>query len=209
MSSISTKERFYYIESPAQLELLASAVRQDILDCLEYLGPSSVSELSQTVGLSADALYYHINKLVAVGLIEERGTRPSDRRDETVFALPSTRIRLRYDPANPEQAHFVKRIVNSMLRTGGRDFEAGLKSAAAVADGAGRNLWGGRLKGWLNATQLREVNVLLDRLHDLFHAGGPGADRTLCALTWSMAPVAAQPVRRQPKDDSSGQERRR
>ena len=209
MSLISTKSNYYHIEDPAQLELLASPVRQDILDSLESMGPSSVSELSQAVGLPADALYYHVNKLLAVGLVLERGTRASERRDETVFSLPARRIRLRYDPANPEQASSANKIVSSMLRTGGRDFEAGLQSESAVATGPGRNLWGARLKGWLSASQLREVNDLLEQLHVAFHSGGPGADSTLCALTWSMAPVAAQPVRRQPRDTPRPKVRRK
>ena len=199
--SISTKSRYYLIEKPAQLELIASPVRQDILDHLEAMGPSSVSELSRAVGLAADALYYHIKKLTKVGLVVEHGTRPSDRRDETVFALPSSRIRLRYDTADPEQARSVKRIANAMLRSSARDFEAGLKSAEAIAEGEGRNLWPARVKGWLSESQLREVNTLLVRLHDVFHAAEPDDDRTLCSLTWCMAPVTAQPLRRSSKEE--------
>jgi len=198
--NISAKSPCYYIEDPAQLEVIASPVRQDILDHLETMGPSSVNELSQAVGLAADALYYHIKKLVAVRLIVERGTRPSDRRDETVFALPSRTIRLRYDPANPEQARCVNRITSAMLRSSARDFEAALSSENAIAKGDGRNLWAARVKGWITASQLREVNTLLNRLHGIFHAAGPGDDKTLCSMTWSMAPVAAQPVRRSSKE---------
>jgi len=198
--NISTKARCYYIEDPVQLELIASPMRQDILDHLEGMGPSSVNELSQAVGLPADALYYHIKKLVAVGLIVERGTRPSDRRDETVFALPSRKIQLRYDPADREQAQSVNRIASAMLRSSGRDFEAGLKSEHAIAEGNARNLWAARVKGWLSASQLREANKLLNQLHGIFHEAGPGDDRTLCSLTWGLAPVAAQPVRRTTKE---------
>jgi DNA-binding transcriptional ArsR family regulator len=200
MRNISPKSRYYEIEDPDQLELLASPVRQDILDHLEAMGPSSVTELSGSIGLPADALYYHVRKLLAVGLLVEQGTRPGGRRDETVFALPSRSIRLRYDPADPEQARSVGKIASAMLRSGDRDFQAGLRSERAVADGRGRNLWPARVKGWLDAGQLREVNELLSRLHDIFHAAGPGDDRTLCALTWCMAPVAAQPVRRPIKE---------
>jgi DNA-binding transcriptional ArsR family regulator len=200
MAHISSKRRCYEIEDPAQLELLASPVRQDILDHLEAMGPSSVTELSRSVGLPADALYYHVRKLLAVGLLVERGTRPGDRRDETVFALPSPAIRLRYDPADADQALSVGKIASAMLRSSDRDFQAGLRSEKAVAEGRGRNLWSARVKGWLDAGQLREVNELLNRLHSVFHAAGPGDDRTLCALTWSMAPVAAQPVRRPMKE---------
>lgn len=197
MSRISTKAQYHYIEKADQLELLASPVRQDILDSLESMGPSSVSELALAVGLSADSLYYHVKKLAAAELIVERGTRPSDRRDESVYSLPSSRIRLRYDPKHPEQARAAGKIVNAMLRTGGRDFQAGLNSDRAVADGAQRNLWGARLKGWLDAGQLRKVNNLLEQLHDVFNASAANPDKTLCALTWSMAPVEAKPVRRQ------------
>lgn len=201
MSRISTKAPYFYIEKADQLQLLASPVRQEILDCLESMGPSSVGELARAVGLAADSLYYHVRKLAAVGLIVERGRRPSDRRDESVFALPSPRIRLRYDPKHPEQARAVGKIVGAMLRTSMRDFDSGLASERAVAHGAERNLWGARLKGWLDGAQLRRVNELLEELHDVFNAGGPGADKTLCALTWSMAPVEAQPVRRQARTD--------
>jgi len=197
MSIISTNNRSYFIEKPSQLALIASAVRQDILDSLESIGPSSVSELSRAVGLPADALYYHIRKLLKVGLVVEHGTRPSERRDERVLALPARKIQLHYDNQNRKQAQLVRKIVSSMLRTADRDFEAGLDSPSAVAHGPRRNLWGARLKGWLDADQLAEANDLLERLRDLFHERGPDDDTTLCAITWTVTPVEAQQVRRQ------------
>ena len=44
-----------------------------------------------------------------------------------------------------------------------RDFAAGLKSEAAVTEGAERNLWGARLKGWLDALKRKPkaLRVLL------------------------------------------------
>jgi DNA-binding transcriptional ArsR family regulator len=202
MTYISTNTKIYYIEKPDQLELLVSPVRQDILDSLESMGPSSVFELSRAIGLSADALYYHMKKLVAVGLILEHSTRPSDRRDESIFALPARTMRLRYDPANSAQTQSVSKIVNSMLRSAGRDFQTGMDNDAAVTNGPCRNLWGARLKGWLSQNQISEVNDLLHQLYDVFHASGPSDDKTLCALTWNITPIDAQPVRRQSKDQA-------
>ena len=60
------------VRNAAAIRLLASPVRQEIVDTLEALGgEASVAELAAEVGRAADGLYYHLRLLVRGGLIDE------------------------------------------------------------------------------------------------------------------------------------------
>lgn len=186
----------HWIDDPEQLELLASAARQEILDTVEALGTCSVTELAKELGVPADSLYYHVRRLEAAGLLVARGERRTARRDETIYGLCDDSLRVRYDPEDPENVHRVSEIVAALLRVAERDFRDGFTPALATVGGPARNLWGGRVKAWLSDEELREVNDLLQRLMALFRAGSRSEDRQLCSFAWTLAPLEARPVRR-------------
>ena len=197
----------YRIDRPAQIDLLASVMRQEIIDSVAALGPCSTARMAEELGVAADALYYHIKLLVRAGLLEEQGTRRTKRRDERVYGLPGRSVFLHYDPEDPVNVELVSRTAASMLRAAERDFRAGFNPEMAAVEGATRNLWAARFKMWLTESELREVNALLERLREISERPrGAGADQ-LCTLTWALAPVEAQPVHRySPSTESPTQE---
>lgn len=186
-----------------QLEALASPLRQEICNALAGLGEASTVEIARELGMPADALYYHIRKLIRVGLLVERGRRPTARRDETTYLLAHPGARLQYRPDDPGNARSVCRIVDGAVKAARADFERGYQAGLAATAGKHRNLWGARHRAWLSDRQLAEVNELLGRLGEIFTATGANVgEGNLCSLTWVLAPLPARPVRRTP---ASGQ----
>ncbi len=181
--------------------MLESTVCQEIVDLVDAAGPSSVRQMARLMDRRPDSLYYHVHKLEAAGLLIEQGVRGAGRHAEAVYDVPGRPLYLAYDPQDAENVKAVSRVVASMLRSTLRDFRSGFTPELAVVDGEDRNLWAARMKGWLSADDLVELNRLLMEILDLFHdeespagddaAGGrtPGPPRRLHSLTWVLAPT--------------------
>jgi hypothetical protein len=184
------------IQRPAEIQLLASAVRQEIVDTLEALGGiAPVAAIAAALGRPSDGLYYHLRILVKGGLLEElpdtgEGTRYRTR------APRSERLRLRYEPGRTRNARAVTQVIGGMLRTTRRDFEAALADPEVVTEGPHRALRAARTKGWVSPADLAELNRLHARAMALLHGKRKPRDAQLMSLTWVLAPVQARPSRR-------------
>ncbi|MCE9573278.1 MAG: helix-turn-helix domain-containing protein [Deltaproteobacteria bacterium] len=189
------------IDQPARIELLASPTRLELVDTLDALGrEATVLELSAQLGRPVAGLYYHLRLLARGGVIEELAGAGSGRR----YRVPPA-MRLRYHPGKTSNARAVGKAIASMLRVSGRDFAAALRDPRTVAAGPQRALWAARVKGWVSAADLSEINRLIARLGVLVRPERkPGADR-LVALSWVLTPVPVK-IRRGPR---SGGTRRR
>jgi DNA-binding transcriptional ArsR family regulator len=186
-----------WISRPAQVRALESPRRQEIVDTLAALGPSSVGALAEHLGRPADTLYFHVRKLLKVGLIREAEQRKSGRHEWAVYALPRPSPAIRYDTV---PARSVQRVVAGAVRQSLREFNRAFGLPGVRLGGGDRNVWGGRTKGWLSPEEVVEVNRLLEKLSSLVQGKGPGAGRALHSLAWVFTPAA--PVRRaKPKPD--------
>jgi DNA-binding transcriptional ArsR family regulator len=186
------------VEQAEKIELLASPARIEIMDTLEALGCMvTVAELAAAMGRPADGLYYHLRQLADGGLIEEE-LLPAGRCYRTL-TRPGKRLSLRYTPGKNANARAVRKVAASIARVSERDFARALASEDTVAEGPARELWAARGKGWVNETDLAEINQLLARVMSVLHRGRtPDKDR-LIAVSWMLAPVDAKPARRRPK----------
>lgn len=186
----SRVERVYTISRPDQLAAVGSPIRQEILDVLSGLSPSSVAAISAALGRPADALYYHLRVLVRVGLVLPAGRGRSD----TLYRTVAPELRLAYDPASPPNAARVQKAVASMLRLATRDFRRSFVPGVAVS-GLRRELWAARSTGWLSAPDLLRVNALLREITRIFHESRRGPRKRLAALTFVLVPLDARPRR--------------
>jgi predicted ArsR family transcriptional regulator len=191
-----TRPRPYLIRRRDQVAALESAVRQEVLDTIQAAGPLSAPEISALMGRPADGLYYHLRRLVTVGLLVVQGTRRSGRRDEAVYDLPGHPLVLHYPVGAEGAGHPLPRLVRSMLRTAERDFGSAVASGGARPDGDRRNLWAGRRHAWLTPRDLDRVNDLLDRLVEIMTRARNPAHGELCTLTLVLAPRPARARRR-------------
>lgn len=182
--------------NPAQVRLLSSPVRQEMVDTLAALGgEAGVADLAEQLGRPADGLYYHLRALVAGGLVEESSGGGAERR----FRLAgegSAPLRLVYDLGAKGNAAEVRDFVRGLLQIAGRDFDNALEGGDAVVVGTGRELWASRNKGWLSPADVAEVNALLARLGEITsQPKGAGRDR-LASLAFVLAPLDVRPKRR-------------
>ena len=185
------------VADPAQIRLLSSPVRQEMLDILASLGgTASVAELAEQLGRPADGLYYHLRALAGGGLVEEA---KSDTGDESRYRLVgegSAPVRLAYAPGAGGNGDELRAFTRGLLQIASRDFDDAIRREDVVVDGARRELWASRNKGWLSPDDLEEVNGLLERLSALTsQARAPGREQ-LTSLAFVLAPVSPRPKRR-------------
>ena len=176
------------ISKPEQLDALVSGVRQDIVDTLLTVESMTVRELARHLGMKPSALYYHLAELERVDLVDRTEREREDGRREACYSVADARLEIRYRPSDPENRRAVTRVVGSILRLAGRDFERGFDHPDVEVDGPGRNLWGARGKAWLDEEDVKRANELLRELSALF-SREPAPGGTLCALSWVLTPV--------------------
>jgi DNA-binding transcriptional ArsR family regulator len=191
------------VEQAERIELLASPARIEVMDSLEALGCMvTVAELAAAMGRPADSLYYHLRQLADGGLIEEE-ERPAGRSYRTK-TRPGRRLSLRYTPGKNANARAVRKVAASIARVSERDFARALAAEATVAEGPARELWAARGKGWVNETDLVEINQLLRKVMDVLHRPRTPDKERLIAVSFMLAPVNAKPARRQVSGRKSG-----
>lgn len=189
-SNVNSSPRDGQIRSGAALAALVSPVRQEIVDALEAAGAMSMAELAERIGRPADALYFHVRRLVRVGLVVERAPLKAGRHVKAIYDLPGRPMRIRYDPAMNRQN--LARVVAAAQRIGLRDFTRAVSDSQELGtQRAGhRVVWGGRSKGWLSKSQVREVNRLIEEVQAVFREGRPGRGRQAVGLSFVLAPCA-------------------
>lgn len=201
--SSRARTRPYSIKRRDQIAALESAVRQEIVDTIQAAGPLSAPEVSTLMGRPADALYYHLKRLVKVGLLVVKATRRTGRRDEAVYDLAGHPLVLDYPVKVAGHEDPLSRLVRSMLRTGERDFRAAVGTGQARPDGDRRNLWAGRRHAWLSPRDLERVNGLVDQLVAIMTRARKPATGELCTLTLVLAPRVSRAGRRPPRSPSN------
>jgi predicted transcriptional regulator len=154
----------YVISSKKQLTALTSAARQEILDVLTQMGTVSIAEMAATLGRPPDALYYHMRILLRAGLVEEVGSRPTDRRPEKLFRAVARDLRIDYALSRKHSESALTSVVSSMLRLGIRDFRDSIRNHSVVVSGKRRELWAARKTGWLTKRDLTRVVESIEQL---------------------------------------------
>jgi DNA-binding transcriptional ArsR family regulator len=173
---------------PRQLEAVANPRRQDMLARLAASGPLSIRELAEQVGARPTALYHHLDKLLAVGLVVEAGTRVRNRRREQLYETVAARLRLARAHREPAHARAVAKIVAAQTRQLSRDFRTGQQSPARIDDGDFRNLTFFRLVGRPAPEQLARINACLGEITELlWNANDPDAEPVVLGCV--LAPV--------------------
>lgn len=186
-----------FISDVRQIRALSSPIRQDILDAVTAIGPCSVAELAAAIDRRPDGLYYHIRRLVKVGLLREAAGDGSGR-GELRLDVPKKGYYLEYEPESRANKAAILRVAAAMLRSADRGFRRAFDPRVAVVSGPRRNLWASRVRGALTPAELAEVNALMERLHAIMRSGrrdagdGAGRGRSLHELTIVLAPTSAR-----------------
>lgn len=183
------------LDDARKIALFATPARVELVTAIQALGGSATAaELAVQLGKPADSLYYHLRALARGGLlIEGDGT---GGRSYRLAVRDGAHLQLRYKPGATANARSVAKVADSMLRLTQRDFKRALARPDVAVTGPARELWVARLRGWVDADELAEVNRLLQRLAELLLSTRPAGKRKLVALSWALAPVEVKPARR-------------
>jgi DNA-binding transcriptional ArsR family regulator len=182
----------FEIRDVRQIRLLASPVRQAIVDALESSGPQSAADLASILGYAPDALYHHLRKMLRGGLLTAEYQRGGGGKRCAVFSLSNTGTRLHYAPSNRQNRIAITAVATTMLRDASRTFAKAM-TRTPVVKGPRRNLWVGRRTGWLTQAQLEQLNDRLVEIVKLMESGVPRRGRTkLYALTFALSPFGTK-----------------
>ncbi len=186
------KKKTYYVTELKQLLVLATPEREDIIDAIAVLGPSTVPDIARFLGRSHNSLYYHVRALRDCGLLLESAVQREGVRRTSQYDLPGRPLIVKYNLSTPRSRRAVMKLGRIRFRSGERGFVRACKPEHAVVEGPHRNLWASHWNGWLTDKDLEEVNRLLLELVDLFrHGADAGGDRKPHELTFGIAPVIA------------------
>ena len=100
--------RPYAVTSLEQLLAMISPGREDILDAVGAIGPSSVSDLGAFIGRSRHALYYHVRALRDCGLLVETHHSDEGKKTTARYDLPGRPLHVRYDLSTEKSKQAVK-----------------------------------------------------------------------------------------------------
>ncbi len=196
---------YWKIADPALIELLASPMRQEIVDTLGAAGgPVSVAELALQLGTHVDGLYYHLKVLGKAGLVVESATGPNEARR---YALPgegTLALRLAYRTESEPGRRALSKFTHALLKVAQQDFDAALDMPDLVTDGCGRQLWAARNKAWLSEKEVAEANALLERLCELMSQPRTPERTRILSCAFVLAPHVARPKRRRSGGDAPG-----
>jgi DNA-binding transcriptional ArsR family regulator len=185
------------IDDPTLITLLASPVRQEIVDTLAALGhDASAADLALQLGRHADGLYYHLKVLCKAKLIIELDARSGEERRYRLASDASQPLRLAYRVTDDGQVAALRKFAHGLLQVTEKDFNEALEMPSVALDGPARQLWAARNKGWLSRSQLEEVNVLLERLCGLMSQTRTDERNQLLSCTFALTPHFVLPKRR-------------
>ncbi len=180
----------HIITEQAEIEALVSPVRGLLLSTLCSSGPCSVGELATLVGRKPRALYYHLDALVACGLVVEVGTRPTRRRQETLYdAVADTVMVDEHAVATPEWLDAHRRAIAAALRQAIRVHDAALVDPTTVTGGDYPELRMQTMQAQLTPEGMRRVMDKLEELLSTVREEREKRSGRFYSLTLSFAPV--------------------
>jgi DNA-binding transcriptional ArsR family regulator len=195
--SETSNSPYRIIDNASLIEVLASPIRQEIVDTLAALGGHvSAAELALQLGRHADGLYYHLKVLCKAGLLTESAGGDEEARR---YALPgeATRaLRLAYRTETAADRQALRKFARGLLKVAQEDFEEALDRPNPAVSGDARELWASRSKAWLSRDEVVEVNGLLQRLCELMSQPRTAERDRILSCTFVLAPHVPRPKRR-------------
>src|SRR5438067_11035792 len=120
-----------------------------MIDMIGIVGPCKVAELARARGRSRHTLYYHVRALTACGLLKQARSGKGGKREAVRYEVVGRPIVVHFDLTTAKSTRAVLDLAHARSRSGKRGFDRACKAGVAVVEGARRNLWATRWKGWL------------------------------------------------------------
>ena len=174
------KKQTLRVDDPQRVKALASPLRMEILQSFEPGEAVTVGDLARRLGKPRASLYYHVKKLVEIGVVVEADQRLRGKRYETLYAVAADRLEVGSDSASDAALAAAEKLVLSILRQTGREFQDALadETLEEMEFQAGR-----RQRAWLTPADLAQLGKLLDRIEALCTKRKAGGDARLFSVT--------------------------
>lgn len=181
----------YNIIRLEQFKALTSPVRGEIIDLIELTGPMSVAEMAEHMGRPLDSLYYHVRRLLKVGLLVETDKRKTIRQWESVYDLPGRPISLDYVSSQAAHVREVIKTTGTILRMTERDVRAAFRKKLVSGSGVRRNVVHSRFIGWCTEEEVREIRKQISSIKERLHSNSRDRNEKsrLYALTTILVPL--------------------
>jgi DNA-binding transcriptional ArsR family regulator len=177
------------VESPAQLRVLASPVRLEILEWVGAGADCGVAELARRMGRKPSSLYHHVHLLVRAGFLAERGRRRSGAREEVLYGLVDDRVEVAGALRSRHATQALARMSAALLRRAQREVRAALGRPGALEKRRGHALLASRMTARLTPAALERVTALVLELQAVFRAQRKSTEGRLFALSAVLAPL--------------------
>jgi predicted ArsR family transcriptional regulator len=178
----------YWIDRPEQIRALASPIRHEIGDRLAALGPMTIAALAQILGRRPTAIYHHVKKLEAVGLVRAREETGERGRPAVLYETVAPRMRLARAGRLPRNRRPLARAGAAAATQAARDYAAGFQVPHWALAGPGRNHWFFRVVAAPSAARLKRINALFDELAELVWEPDPKPGPTI-SVAWFLSPL--------------------
>lgn len=155
------------LRDAAQIEMLASPVRAELLLTLANQGAMSAQQVATHLGRDARSLHYHLRKLVDAGLIRQCGKQSVGPRSEALFEAVATQFRVDRSATSPTIRAAMLKSVRTGLRLAEREYEAGLGDSAYATGDRREQLEFMQQDVRLPKAQIKAVRQLLDEARRL------------------------------------------
>lgn len=190
-----TNPTTYWIERPDQLAAVISPLRLELMDYATAFGPVSAGDLARAVGKRPTAIYHHLKRLEAVGLLVAQREAGARGRPALLYASVAPRMRVSRAALHPENRPVLTRAGRSVATRAARDYAAGFRARPWEIDGPGRNHWFFRVVSAPSPARLKRINALLDELAELAWTPDPTPGPSM-SIAWFLAPLTERGKRR-------------
>jgi len=165
-----------------------STVRLEIMDAISDIAPCSISELAEELARSPQSLYYHIDILRDVGLVEQVGARKAGKRDEAVYDLASRWFRF-VDNDDPKRQETLLKLNETVLRLTRKSYEEALRNGYVRRINGHENIYFRRQRGRLTDEALEKVYEHINAIGDLLEAGKASGEGDLYSISLFISPL--------------------
>lgn len=154
------------ILTEAQRKALVSPARIEIVECILHLGPQPVARIGKLLGRAPDSLYYHLKRLVKVGILKESRNADAGQRGETTYEATARGFHSECDPGDPESVEIERAGLGALLRLTERTYSRALGDPQVRTHGKQRDVEARRTRVYLDAKGRAELNRRVDELFE-------------------------------------------
>ncbi len=179
-STILTEEQRKALISPARIQVL------EYLLCRE---PQTVAQLGEALGRAPDSLYYHLKKLVQVGLLRDARASGRGTRGEATYEATARAFHSKCDTADPDSVETERAGLGALLRLTERNYCRALEDPGVSTSGKRRDVLALRTCVNLDAKGRAELNRRVDELFEFLREQSTSQKGRATSVTLVLCPT--------------------